>query len=137
MNRHLARRTLALLTAMLATVATSTIAASPASAALPTVCKASRFCLWKNPNRQGPVAAYGGSNIGHGTPVAPSFAGQASSLWNRTGNTIRVYVSDYCMGASEDIAPGVYVPNIARTPFYYMDDNIRSLRIYGYGFSFC
>lgn len=128
-------RTISLL---LAPVAGATAFAVPAQAyALPTLCPASAFCMFKGAYRQGAVAFYRARNIGGGVRVAASFAGQASSILNLTGSTVRVFATPDCRGSSllyEDIRPNGYVPNLARLG---LDNKVRSLRIVGVGWGSC
>lgn len=90
-------------------------------------CPVNAFCLWRDIYRGGPVAYWRGSTIGNGVRIAPSFAAKASSLWNRSPYTVRVYANPDCTGSPltyEDFAPGAYVMRLSR---YGLNDAARSL----------
>ncbi|MEU9891263.1 peptidase inhibitor family I36 protein [Sphaerisporangium sp. NPDC051011] len=95
--------------------------ASPASAAGRNgVCETGEFCYYFNSNNQGSLSDFTGSAGDYGTkqPSCFDFKGpgagkgkcvknSAASVWNRTGNTVRVYFnSNYGGSIYQDFKPG-------------------------------
>ncbi|MBT2207772.1 MULTISPECIES: peptidase inhibitor family I36 protein [Actinomadura] len=114
------KRILTATTAAIAFGGTAVAFTSAASAsARDGVCDAGEFCYYYNSNNEGSVSDFTGSVADYGTtqPSCYDFkgpgAGQglciknaAASVWNRSGQTVRVhYNSDYG-GASQDFAAG-------------------------------
>lgn len=96
------------------------IGAAPAFAASRDgVCDAGEFCYYYNSNQAGSVSDFTGSisDLGSTQPTCYEFKGagagqgvcvknNAASVWNRTGQTVRVYFNSGFGGASQDFAPG-------------------------------
>ncbi|GIG62982.1 hypothetical protein Lfu02_73540 [Longispora fulva] len=105
---------LALAVPLLATTAGPALAASRDG-----VCDSGEFCYYYNSNQAGSVSDFTGSvsDLGSSQPSCYEFksagSGQgvcvknnAASVWNRTGQTVRVYYNSGFGGASQDFAPG-------------------------------
>ncbi|WP_198042144.1 CHAP domain-containing protein [Kitasatospora azatica] len=83
------------------------------------VCDSGEFCLYYNSDQAGSVSDFTGSVSDYGAtqPSCYEFKGagngqgvcvknNAASVWNRTGQTVRVYFNSGFGGASQDFAPG-------------------------------
>ncbi|MDH6129079.1 CHAP domain-containing protein [Kitasatospora sp. GP82] len=82
-------------------------------------CDDGEFCYYYNSNEAGSVSDFTGSisDLGATQPTCYEFKGggngqgvcvknNAASVWNRTGQTVRVYYNSGFGGASQDFAPG-------------------------------
>ena len=101
------------------TVGTASVAQA---AARNGVCEAGEFCYYFNSNQQGSVSDFTGSlaNYGDKQPSCYEFKGagkgqgkciknKAASVWNRSGQTVRVYFNSNYGGTYQSIAPGAKV----------------------------
>ncbi|MFF0294550.1 CHAP domain-containing protein [Kitasatospora sp. NPDC004615] len=83
------------------------------------VCDAGEFCYYYNSDNAGSISDFSGSlgDYGATQPSCYEFKGagngqgvcvknNAASVWNRTGQTVRVYYNSNFGGASQDFAPG-------------------------------
>ncbi|MFJ5924544.1 CHAP domain-containing protein [Kitasatospora sp. NPDC092948] len=83
------------------------------------VCDAGEFCYYYNSDNAGSVSDFTGSlsNLGDTQPTCYDFKGagngqgicvknNAASVWNRSGQTVRVYFNSGYAGAYQDFAPG-------------------------------
>ena len=83
------------------------------------VCESGEFCYYYNSDNAGSISDFTGSISDYGTtqPSCYDFKGDgngkgqciknnAASVWNRTGETVRVYYNSGYAGSFQDIAPG-------------------------------
>lgn len=76
------------------------------------ICEAGEFCLYRDANRTGPVKDFnrGVDSMTYGPFRWPIVGGQvdnsASSAWNRTNCTVRVYANSSLNGNGRSIPPG-------------------------------
>lgn len=111
------KATCVLLVVLLATLAGTTIAlAAPARNG---VCDSGEVCFYYNSNRAGslsdvsyPLASYGTGSacnhfLGAGNGKGLCLKNNAASVWNRTGQSVRVYYNSNYGGLSQDFAAGV------------------------------
>ncbi|GAA3239659.1 SpoIID/LytB domain-containing protein [Actinocorallia longicatena] len=122
MSRRIARPISRFLAAAAATVLGGTIlaTASPASAAARDgVCDSGEFCYYYNSDNAGSLSDFTGSLSDYGTeqPSCYDFKGagagkglcvknEAASVWNRSGQTVRVYYNSGYAGSYQDFAAG-------------------------------
>ncbi|MUN38899.1 peptidase inhibitor family I36 protein [Actinomadura litoris] len=119
----MSKRTLSLISRLTAVILGGTVLAAtqaPASAAERNgKCDSGEFCYYFNSGNKGSVSDLGGSVADYGAkqPGCYEFKGQgsgkgkcvknaAASVWNRTGQTVRVYYNSDYSGAHQDFKKG-------------------------------
>jgi hypothetical protein len=114
------RATLTALFAAIVLLVSGAFLAQPASAASRDgVCDSGEFCYYYNSNEQGAVSDFTGSISDYGTtePTCYDFKGSgsgqgtcvknnAASVWNRSSETVRVYLNSGYAGSYQDFASG-------------------------------